>query len=41
MLMQVSGLGSSKMQISKNDFFDILTTQNDEVSYVKRVLAPI
>ena len=38
--MQLSRLGSSKMEISETDFFDTLTIQNDQISYVKRVLAP-
>ena len=40
-LMQFSGLGSSKMEMSETDFFDTLTIQNDHISYVKHVLAPI
>ena len=38
--MQFSGLGSSKMEISETDFFDTLTIQNDQISYVKHVLDP-
>ena len=38
-IMQFSSLGNSKMGISKTDFFDILTIQNDQIPYVKRVLA--
>ena len=41
LLMQFSCLGSSKMEISETDFFDILTMQNDQISYVKHVLAPL
>ena len=41
LLMQFSGLGSSKMEISETDFFDILTIQNDQIPYVKHVLAPL
>ena len=41
LLMQFSSLGSSKMEISKTDFFNTLTIQNDEISYVKHVLAPL
>ena len=41
LLVQFSGLGSSKMEISKTDFFDTLTIQNDQISYVKHVLAPL
>ena len=41
LLMQFSGLGSSKMEISETDFFDIFTIQNDQISYVKHVLAPL
>ena len=37
--MQFSGLGSSKMEISETDFFDILTIHNDQISYVKHGLA--
>ena len=40
LLMQFSGLDSSKMEISETDFFDTLTIQNDQISYVKHVLAP-
>ena len=32
---------SSKVGISKTDFFDTLTIQNDQMSYVKHVLAPL
>ena len=38
--MQFSRLNSSKMEISETDFFDTLTIQNDQISYVKHVLAP-
>ena len=41
LLLQFSSLGSSKMEIVKTDFFDILTIQKDQISYVKRVLAPL
>ena len=41
LLMQFSGLGSSKMEFSEIDFFDTLTIQNDQISYVKHVLAPL
>ena len=41
LLMQFSSLGSSKMEISETDFFDILIIQNDQISYVKHVLAPL
>ena len=41
LLVQLSGLGSSKMEISETDFFDTLTIQNDQISYVKHVLAPL
>ena len=40
LLMQFSRLGSSKMEIFETDFFDILTIQSDQISYVKHVLAP-
>ena len=40
-LMWFSSLGSSKMEISETDFFDTPTIQNDQVSYVKHVLAPV
>ena len=40
-LMQFSTLGSSKMEIFKTDFFDILTIPNDQISYVKHVLDPL
>ena len=39
--MHFSGLCSSKMEISETDFFDALTIQNDQISYVKHVLAPL
>ena len=29
------------MEISETDFFDTLTIQNDQISYVKHVLAPL
>ena len=41
LLMQFSHLSSSKMEISKTDFFDTLTIQKDQISYVKHVLAPL
>ena len=41
LLMQFSNLGNSKMQISKTDLFYILTIQNDQISDVKDVLAPL
>ena len=41
LLMQFSSLGSSKMEFSETDFFDTLTIQNDQISYVKHVLAPL
>ena len=41
LLLQFSGLGSSKMEISETDFFDTLTIQNDQISYVKHALAPL
>ena len=40
-LMQFSRLSSSKMEISETDFFDIMTIQNDQISYVKHVLPPL
>ena len=40
-LMQFSSLGSSKTEISKTDLFDTLTIQNDQISYMKHVLAPL
>ena len=40
LLMQVSRLNSSKMEISETHFFDTLTIQNDQISHVKHVLAP-
>ena len=39
--MQFSSLGSSKMEISETDFFYISTIQNDQICYVKHVLAPL
>ena len=41
LLMHFSNLGSSKMELPKTDFFDILTIQNGQISYVKHVLAPL
>ena len=41
LLVQLSCLSSSKMEISETDFFDIMTIQNDQISYVKHVLAPL
>ena len=41
LLMQFSRLSSSKMEILETDFFDIMTIQNDQISYVKHVLAPL
>ena len=41
LLMQFSNLGSSKMEISETDFFDILAIQNDQISYIKHVIAPL
>ena len=40
-LLKFSGLGSSKMEICETDFFHTLTIQNDQISYVKHVLAPL
>ena len=39
--MQFYSLSSSKLEISETDFFDTLTIQNDQISYVKHVLAPL
>ena len=41
LLMQFSRLSSSKMEISETDFVDTLTIQNDQISHVKHVLAPL
>ena len=41
LLMQFSSFGSSKVEFSETAFFDILTIQNDQISYVKHVLAPL
>ena len=41
LLIQFSGLGSSKMDISETDLFDTLTIQNDQVSDVKHVSTPL
>ena len=41
LLPQFSGLSNSKMEISETDFSDTLTIQNDQISYVKHVLAPL
>ena len=32
---------TQKIEISETDFFDTLTIQNDQISYVKHVLAPL
>ena len=41
LLMQFFSLCRSKMEITETDFFDILTIRNDQISYVKHVLAPL
>ena len=41
LIVQFSGLGSSKWNFSEIDFFHTLTIQNDQISYVKHVLAPL
>ena len=41
LLMQFSRLNSSKMELSETNFFDTLTIQNHQISYVKHVLAPL
>ena len=41
LLMQFCSLSTSKMEISKTDFFDTLTIQNDQISYIKHVLPPL
>ena len=41
MLMLCSTLGSSKMESFKTDFFDVVTIQNDQISYVNHVLDPL
>ena len=41
LLLQFSSLSTSKMEFSKTDFFYIVTIQNDQISYVKHVLAPL
>ena len=38
---QFSTLRSSKMEIFLQIFFDIVTTHNDEICYVKHVLDPL
>ena len=40
MLTQFSTLYRSKMEIFAKQFFDIVTTYNDEICYVTHVLAP-
>ena len=37
-LMRFSSLSDSKMKISETEFIDIVTIQNDQLSYVKHVL---
>ena len=39
--MQFLRLGGSKMEISESHFFDTLTIQDDQISCVKHVLAPL
>ena len=41
LLMQFYRLSNSKLEISKTDFFYILTIHNDQISYVNHVLAPL
>ena len=41
LLMQLFTLDSSKMEVFKTCFFDIVTTQYDHPSYVKHVLGRI
>ena len=41
LLMQFSSLGSSKIEISEANFFYILTIKNEQIFYVKQVLAPL
>ena len=41
LLMRFFSLSNSKMEISETEFFDTLTTQNDQISYAKHVLAPL
>ena len=40
-LMHFSSLGSSTMEIFETDFVDILSIQNDQISYVKHVVTPL
>ena len=41
LVMPFSRLSGSKIEISETDFFDTLTIQNDQISHVKHVLAPL
>ena len=41
LLMRFSSLGSSRMEISETNFFDTVTIQNDQISYLKHVLTPL
>ena len=41
LLMQFFTLGGSKIEVSESYLFDILTTQNDHLSYVRHVLGRI
>ena len=41
LLMQLFTLDSSKVEVFETQFFDILITQYDHVTYVKHVLARI
>ena len=40
-VMQFCSLGSPKMETSETGLFGTLTIQNDQISYVKHVLAPL
>ena len=41
LLVQISTLGTSNMELFKTDLFDILTIHNDQISYAKHVLDPL
>ena len=41
LLMQLISLSCSKMEICETYFFDIVTIQNDQISYAKHVSAPL
>ena len=41
LFMQLSGLGSSKIEILEAVLFDTVTIQDDQISCIKHILAPL